>query len=74
MQIKDKTCCKKFAKILRFFKIIYYFQNFTIENNVYKGKILPYTGNYKNLGEMLWTKIKSHGDKIAHVSRYFTSI
>lgn len=32
--------------------------------------MLPYTGNYKTLGEMVWTKIKSHGDKIACVSRY----
>lgn len=62
----------KIAKILRFFKIIkliYYLQNFTIENNVYKGEILPYTGDYKSLGEMVWVKIKSHGNKIAHVSQ-----
>ncbi|KMQ87292.1 luciferin 4-monooxygenase [Lasius niger] len=42
-------------------------KNFTMENNVYKGKILLYTGNYKSLGEMVWIKIKSHGDKIAHL-------
>ncbi|XP_029664069.1 4-coumarate--CoA ligase 1-like isoform X2 [Formica exsecta] len=42
-------------------------KDFTIENNVYKGEILPYTSNYKSLGEMVWFKIKSHGDKVAHL-------
>lgn len=63
---------QKIVKVLQFFKIIelvYYFQDFTIENNVYKGEILPYTSNYKSLGEMVWVKIKSHGDKVAHVSQ-----
>ncbi|XP_029156723.1 4-coumarate--CoA ligase 1-like [Nylanderia fulva] len=42
-------------------------KNFTMENNVYKGKTSTYTNNYKSVGEMVWVKIKSHGDKIAHL-------
>ncbi|XP_072767551.1 luciferin 4-monooxygenase-like [Anoplolepis gracilipes] len=44
-----------------------YDNNFTMENNIYKGKIVPYTSNYKSIGKMMWIKIKSHGDKIAHL-------
>lgn len=42
-------------------------KTFTVENNVYKGKISPHTTNYKNLGEIMWSKIKSNADKIAHL-------
>ena len=49
---------------------MYYFQNFIVENNVYIGEMRPHTIYYKNLEEMIWHKIKSHGDKIAHVSQY----
>ncbi|XP_072764890.1 uncharacterized protein [Anoplolepis gracilipes] len=42
-------------------------QNFTVENNVYKGKVTSYSSNYKSLGELIWTKIRSHKDKIAHL-------
>lgn len=41
-----------------------------MENNVYKGRVRSHTTNYKSLGELIWTKIKSHGDKIAHVSQF----
>lgn len=41
-----------------------------MENNVYKGRVRPYITNYKGLGEMIWTKIKNHGDKIVHVSKF----
>ncbi|GAB1860346.1 Luciferin 4-monooxygenase [Camponotus japonicus] len=42
-------------------------KNFTVENNVYKGKVSSYSSNYKSLNELIWTKIKSHGDKIAYL-------
>lgn len=29
-----------------------------------------YSSNYKSLNELIWTKIKSHGDKIAYVSQF----
>ncbi|CAL1680766.1 unnamed protein product [Lasius platythorax] len=44
-------------------------RTFIVENNVYKGEITS-TANYKNIGEMMWNKIKSHGDKIAHLDVY----
>ncbi|XP_072764909.1 uncharacterized protein [Anoplolepis gracilipes] len=43
------------------------FKNFTVTNNVYKGKVLPYITDYKSLGEIIWIKLKSHGDKIAQL-------
>lgn len=46
-----------------------YFQNFTIENGVYKGQVKHYLTHYKSLGELVWITIKSHGNKIAHVSK-----
>lgn len=49
------------------YKFIYYFQTFTVENNIYKGEIT--TSNCKSIGEMMWNKIKSHGDKTVHVSQ-----
>lgn len=51
------------------YRFIYYFQTFTVENNVYKGEIMSY--KYKSIGEIMWNKIKSHGDKIVHVSQSF---
>lgn len=41
-------------------------RTFTVENNVYKGEIKS-TYNYKSIGEIIWDKIKSHGDKIVHL-------
>ncbi|CAL1680762.1 unnamed protein product [Lasius platythorax] len=40
---------------------------FTVQNKVYKGRVSPYIANYKSLGELIWVKIKSNGDKIAHL-------
>ncbi|XP_025262010.1 4-coumarate--CoA ligase 1-like [Camponotus floridanus] len=40
-------------------------KNFTVEKNVYRGRIS--CTNYKNLGEIIWSKIKSNADKIAHL-------
>ncbi|XP_067211658.1 uncharacterized protein [Linepithema humile] len=42
-------------------------KNFTVENNVYIGKVVPYTSNYKSFGEMIWDSIKNNGNKIAHL-------
>ncbi|XP_020290450.1 4-coumarate--CoA ligase 1-like [Pseudomyrmex gracilis] len=42
-------------------------RNFTVENNVYKGPVVNYTGTYKSIGHLIWDKLTSHGNKIAHV-------
>lgn len=49
--------------------LIYYLQNFTVENGVYKGQMMPKSDKYKSLGELIWINIKNHGNKIAHVSQ-----
>lgn len=49
--------------------LICYFQNFTIENGVYKGQVKPNLTHYKSFGELMWITIKSHGNKISHVSK-----
>ncbi|XP_032691423.1 4-coumarate--CoA ligase 1-like [Odontomachus brunneus] len=41
--------------------------NFTIENNVHKGPIQPYSGSFKSIGEMFWKKINNFNDKIAQL-------
>jgi len=46
-----------------------YLQNFTVENGVYKGQETHHSNKYKSLGELMWISIKSHEDKIAHVSQ-----
>lgn len=40
-----------------------------MQNNVYKGKVLPYVTNYNSLAELIWIKMKSNEDKIAQVSQ-----
>lgn len=65
--------CKDLYRFFFIIKFIYYFQTFTVENNVYKGEIKS-TYNYKSIGEIIWDKIKSHGDKIVHVSQYLHMI
>ncbi|XP_012526208.1 4-coumarate--CoA ligase 1 [Monomorium pharaonis] len=42
-------------------------KNFTIENGIYKGLVKHNLGNYKSLGELMWTSIKSNRDKIAQL-------
>lgn len=59
--------------VLCFFYYHIYFQTFTVENNVYKEEIRS-TYNYKSIGEIMWDKIKSHGDKIVHVSQHLYMI
>lgn len=40
-------------------------RTFTVENNVYKGEIMSHS--YRSIGEIMWNKIKNHGDKIVHL-------
>ncbi|XP_020290445.1 4-coumarate--CoA ligase 1-like [Pseudomyrmex gracilis] len=42
-------------------------RDFTVENNVYKGPVVNYTDIYKSIGHMIWDKLNSHGNKIAHL-------
>ncbi|XP_071639667.1 uncharacterized protein [Temnothorax longispinosus] len=42
-------------------------KNFTVENGVYKGRAKHTLNNYKSVGEMIWTSIRSHGNNIAHL-------
>ncbi|XP_018369932.1 PREDICTED: luciferin 4-monooxygenase-like [Trachymyrmex cornetzi] len=42
-------------------------KNFTVENGIYKGPVKHNMNKYKSLGEMLWIRIKSHGNKIAYL-------
>jgi len=46
-------------------------QNFTVENGIYKGPVKHNMNKYKSLGEKLWIRIKSHGNKIAYVSHVY---
>jgi len=52
--------------------LIYYIQNFTIENGVHKGQVKDNLINYKSFGELMYITIKNHGKKIAHVSKKIT--
>ncbi|XP_020290414.1 4-coumarate--CoA ligase 1-like [Pseudomyrmex gracilis] len=42
-------------------------RSFIVENNVYKGPVVNYTSTYKNIGHLIWDKLTSHGNKIAHL-------
>jgi len=42
-------------------------QNFTVENGIYKGQVQHDLPNYKSFGELMWTRIKSHGGNIAYL-------
>jgi len=42
-----------------------------MENDVYKGQVKHNLINYKSFGELMYVTIKSHGDKIAYVSKKF---
>lgn len=47
-------------------------REFTVENNVYIGPVVNYTSVYKNVGHMIWDKLNSYRNKIAHVSPFLS--
>ncbi|RLU17736.1 hypothetical protein DMN91_009973 [Ooceraea biroi] len=42
-------------------------KKFTVENNVYKGEVVPLSSDYKGLGELIWKSINKYKNNIAHV-------
>ncbi|XP_011632279.1 4-coumarate--CoA ligase-like 7 [Pogonomyrmex barbatus] len=47
-------------------------KNFIVDNGVYKGKVTfeSHLDNYKSFGNLIWSSLKKHGDKVAYLDAH----